>query len=98
MYYEINNKNSQISDKNINDIVEENSNKSFSVENEEEIKENEENEKNIEELFFLNKLLTTGDEPSKTKVNNKSEKNLNNYFDVKMIRSNFYNSFSKQCI
>ena len=98
MYYEIKNKNRQISDKNINDIVEENSNKSFSVENEEEIKENEENEKNIEELFFRKKLLTTGDEPSKTKVNNKSGKNLNNYFDVKMIRSNFYNSFSKQCI
>ena len=62
------------------------------------MQENEDNEKNIVELFYRKKLLTTGDEQIKTKVKNKSDKNLNNYFDFKMIRSNFYNSFSKQCI
>jgi hypothetical protein len=98
MYYELNNKSKCISDKNIKDIIEEKSNKSFSVEDAEEIQENEDNEKSIEELFYRKKLLTAGDEPIKTKVRNKSEKNLNNFFDVKMIRSNFYNSFSKQCI
>ena len=98
MYYELNNKSKCISDKNIKDIIEEKSNKSFSVEDAEEIQENEDNEKNIEELFYRKKLLTAGDEPIKIKVRNKSEKNLNNFFDVKMIRSNFYNNFSKQCI
>ena len=97
MYYEIKNNNRTFSDKNIKEVAEEKSDKSdksFSVEDEEEIKEDECKE-NIGELFFRKKLLTTGDEPDKEKRNFKSYKELNNYFDIKMIRSNFYNNFSK---
>ena len=60
MYYELNNKSKCISDKNIKDIIEEKSNKSFSVEDAEEIQENEDNEKNIEELFYRKSYLQLG--------------------------------------
>ena len=97
MYYEINNK-KVLSNKNkIINIIEEKSNKSLSIDGEKDIKENNIQE-NIEELFYRKRLLTTGDKPVKEKPNSKSDKDLFNYFSIKMIRSNFYNSFSKECI
>ena len=97
MYYEINNKRNISSKNNIENIIEEKSNKSFSNDDEKEIKENEMN-KNIEELFYQKRLLTTVDKPIIKKRNSKSDKALFNYFSIKMIRSNFYNNFSKECI
>ena len=97
MYYEINNKRNISSKNNIENIIEEKSNKSFSNDDEKEIKENEMN-KNIEELFYQKRLLTTVDKPIIKKRNSKSDKALFNYFSIKMLRSNFYNSFSKECI
>ena len=97
MYYEINNNRSISSKNNIENIIEEKSNKSFSNDDEKEIKENEIN-KNIEELFYQKRLLTTDDKPINQKPNSKSDKALFNYFSIKMIRSNFYSSFSKECI
>jgi len=97
MYYEINNKRN-ISNKNkLVNIIEEKSNKSLSIDDEQDIHENNIKE-NIEELFYRKRLLTTGDKPVKEKPNSKSDKALFNYFSIKMIRSNFYNSFSKECI
>ena len=97
MYYEINNKKILSNKNNIVNIIDEKSNKNLSIDDEKDIKENNIQE-NIEELFYRKKLLTTGDKPVKEKPNSKSDKALFNYFSIKMIRSNFYNSFSKECI
>ena len=97
MYYEIN-INRNISNKNnIENILEEKSIKSLSVEDEKDIKENNIKE-NIAGLFGRKSLLTTDDIQVKEKRSSKSDKALFNYFSIKMIRSNFYNSFAKECI
>ena len=78
------------------EIIEEKSNKSFSVEVEEkEEQNNNESHKNISELFFQRRLLTTVDKPKIVKRSSKSNKDLYNYFNLKMIRSDFYNKFSE---
>ena len=97
IYYEINTTRNISSKNNIEKIIEEKSNKSFSIEDEKEIKENEINN-NIEELFYQKRFLTTVDKPIIKKRNSKSDKALYNYFSIKMIRSNFFNSFSKEFI
>ena len=79
MYYEIN-INRNISNKNnIENILEEKSIKSLSVENEKDIKENNIKE-NIEGLFGRKSLLTTDDVQVKEKRSSKSDKALFNFF------------------
>jgi len=94
MYYNIN-YNKPLTDQ-TDEIIEEKSNKSFSVEVEEkEEQNNNESHKNISELFFQRRLLTTVDKPKIVKRSSKSNKDLYNYFNLKMIRSDFYNKFSE---
>ena len=103
VYYEINKQ--PISEKKMVAIIEERSNKSYSVD-EEEFKENEnekekdnedekENEENnnLNQFFFNHRLFSTDDKPFYT-GKSQSNKVLNNYSDLKVIRSNFFNKFS----
>ena len=105
VYYEINKQ--PISEKKMVAIIEERSNKSYSVD-EEEFKENEnekekekdnedekENEENnnLNQFFFKHRLFSTDDKPFYT-GKSQSNKVLNNYSDLKFIRSNFFNKFS----
>ena len=93
MYYEINNKNN--SDKQMNEISEEKSNKSYSTDEEKEIK-NRESAKSIEDIFFKKRMLTTDNKSISVRFNSLSNKSLRNTFNLKMIRSNFYNRFSEK--
>jgi len=83
IYYEIN-YNKPLIDNQTDEIIEEKSNKSFSVEdvgNEDQNKN--ESQKNISDLFFQRRFLTTVDKSKIVKRNSKSNKNLhgiiNNY-------------------
>ena len=91
MYYEINN-NKYLTDKKSDEIIEEKSNKSFSIDEEKEINQNKKY-KNISELFYERRLLTTEEKPIR---NNsfKNNKTIHHYLNTKMICSNFYNKFS----
>ena len=91
MYYEINN-NKYLTDKKSDEIIEEKSNKSFSIDEEKEINQNKKY-KNISELFYERRLLTTDEKPIR---NNsfKNNKTIHHYLNTKMICSNFYNKFS----
>ena len=95
IYYEIN-YNKPLIDNQTDEVIEEKSNKSFSVEdvgNEDQNKN--ESQKNISDLFFQRRFLTTVDKSKIVKRSSKSNKNLHNYFNLKMIRSDFYNKFSE---
>ena len=95
IYYEIN-YNKPLIDNQTDAVIEEKSNKSFSVEdvgNEDQNKN--ESQKNISDLFFQRRFLTTVDKSKIVKRSSKSNKNLHNYFNLKMIRSDFYNKFSE---
>ena len=94
MYYEVNN-NRTISDKNKEEIIEERSNKSLSVVDEQENKKNE-MDKDIVESFYKKRSLTDGDKPTEEQGMYKSNKTVYNHIDINMIRSNFYNSFSEE--
>ena len=94
MYYEINNKYN--SEKTIKEIIEEKNNKSFSIDEEKEINAEHESSKNVGDLFFKKRLLTTDDKSISNRIKSKSDKCLHNSFNLKMIRSNFYNKFSQK--
>ena len=94
MFYEINSKKS-LSDN--NQKVEEKSNKSFSSEEESNIKKNE-SIKNISDLFFQKRLLTAGEKPIIIERNTKSNKNVENYVHLKTINSNFFDNFTEKFI
>ena len=95
MYYEIN-YNKQPLDNQTTEIIEEKSNKSFSIEDEEkDIQKENSSHKNISELFFQKRLLTSVEKPKIIKRSSKSNKTLYNYFNLNVIRSNFYNKFSE---
>ena len=95
MFYEIKNSNRYISEKKEEEIIEEKSNKSFSIDNEEKEENKNQNDENIAELFFQNRLLTSKYIPVRHKSKTKSTKTLHHYLNTKMIRSNFYYNFSK---
>ena len=76
IYYEIN-YNKPLIDNQTDEIIEEKSNKSFSVEdvgNEDQNKN--ESQKNISDLFFQRRFLTTVDKSKIVKRSSKSNKNL----------------------
>ena len=92
MFYEINN-NRYISGKKEEEIIEEKSNKSFSIDNGE--KEENKNDDDFVGLFFKRRLLTSKYIPIRHKTRNKSTKSLHHYLNTKTIKSNFYYNFSK---
>ena len=95
MYYEINYK-KPLTDEKV-DIIEEKSNKSFSVDFEgKDSEKDNESDKNTSEFFFQKRLLTTVEKPILTKRNSRSNKTLRSLFNLKTIRSNFYNKFSEK--
>ena len=94
VYYEINKQ--PISEKNIATIIEEKSNKSFSADEGEMNESDNKEKKNINEIFFRNRLFSTDDKPFATLAKSQSNKVLNNYSDLKYIRSNFFNKFSEK--
>ena len=90
MFYEINDKSGSIQKS--KDIIDEKSNKSSCSSDDEKIIDD--NNKSGDLFFFSKRLLTD----NKTRVipkKNKSSKTCNNYLDLNMIKSNFYNNFSK---
>ena len=94
MYYEINYK--PLTDEKV-DIIEEKSNKSFSVDSEgKALEKDNESDENPSEFFFQKRLLTTVEKPILTKRNSRSNKTLRSLFNLKTIRSNFYNKFSEK--
>ena len=94
MYYEINYK--PLTDEKV-DIIEEKSNKSFSVDSEgKALEKDNESDENPSEYFFQKRLLTTVEKPILTKRNSRSNKTLRSLFNLKTIRSNFYNKFSEK--
>ena len=93
MYYEINS-NRYITDKKTEEINEEKTNKSFSIDDEEEEMKKYKSHKNVFEFFFQKRQLTTIDKPVRHKSRTRSNKTLHNYLDTKMIRSNFNDYFS----
>ena len=94
VYYEINNQ--PISEKKIATIIEEKSNKSFSVD-EGDINESDNVEKkNLNEILFRNRIFSTDDKPFASRGKSQSNKVLNNFNDLKYIRSNFFNMFSEK--
>ena len=92
IFYEINNR--DLSDKKIEELCKEKTDKSVSIIEDEEIKENKNYKKNIDS-FFGKRLLTSDDKTKYHKRNSKSNKNLYNALNMKIIHSNFYNNFSK---
>ena len=96
MFYEIKNSNRYILDKKEEEIIEEKSNKSFSIDKDEKEENKNRNDEKISELFFQNRLLTTKYiRPTRQKNKTKSTKSLHLYLNTKMIKSNFYYNFSK---
>ena len=93
MYYEINS-NRYITDKKTEEINEEKTNKSFSIDDEEEEMKKYKSHKNVVEFFFQKRQLTTLDKPVRHKSRTRSNKTLHNYLNTKMIRSNFNDYFS----
>ena len=93
MYYEINS-NRYITDKKTEEINEEKTNKSFSIDDEEEEMKKYKSHKNVVEFFFQKRQLTTIDKPVRHKSRTRSNKTLHNYLNTKMIRSNFNDYFS----
>ena len=94
VYYEINNQ--PISEKKIATIIEEKSNKSFSVDEGDINESDNEEKKNLNEIFFRNRLFSTDDKPFASPGKSQSNKVLNNFNDLKYIRSNFFNKFSEK--
>ena len=94
VYYEINNQ--PISEKKIATIIEEKSNKSFSVDEGDINESDNEKKKNLNEIFFRNRLFSTDDKPFASHGKSQSNKVLNNFNDLKYIRSNFFNKFSEK--
>ena len=94
MYYEINN-NRYITEKKTEEINEEKSNKSFSIDEEEEDMKKYKNHKNVVGFFFQKRQLTTVEKPIRKKSRTRSNKTLHNYLNTKMIRSDFNDFFSK---
>ena len=92
IFYEINNR--DLSDKKIEELCKEKTDKSVSIIEDEEIKENKNYKKNIDS-FFGKRSLTSDDKTKYHKRNSKSNKNLYNALNMKIIHSNFYNNFSK---
>ena len=93
MYYEINS-NRALSDKKIEELMEEQNNNSISIDENQEIGNNKKY-KNMVDLFFGKRLLTSDDKPLKNKRNSKSNKDLYNKININYIHSNFYNKFSE---
>ena len=96
MYYEINNKR-YIFDKKTEEIIEEKSNKSFSIDDEKEIKQNK-SDKNLVDLVCERRLLTLENIPIRKNSRTKSNKTLHHYLNTKLIRSNFYDHFSDKVL
>ena len=94
VYYEINNQ--PISEKKIATIIEEKSNKSFSVDEGDINESDNEEKKNLNEIVFRNRLFSTDDKPFASPGKSQSNKVLNNFNDLKYIRSNFFNKFSEK--
>ena len=94
VYYEINKQ--PISDKKIEAIIEEKNNKSFSVDDEDLNESENEEKKNINEIFLKTNLFLTEDKPFIYPGKSLSNKILNNYSDLEIIRSNFFNKFSEK--
>ena len=93
MYYEVNN-NRTSSEKKIEEIMEEKSHKSVSIDEDNDINDNKRC-KNIANLFFGKRQLTSDDKPLRPKKNAKSNKVLYNYYNVNIIHSNFYDKFNE---
>ena len=91
MYYEVNNGRT-LSDKKIEEVIEEKSKKNFSIDEDEEINENK-SSKNIADLFYRKRMLTSDDKPITPKRNSKSNKQLYKCTNIKFIHSNFYINF-----
>ena len=94
VYYEINNQ--PMSEKKIATIIEEKSNKSFSVDEGDINESDNEEKKNLNEILFRNRLFSTDDKPFASRGKSQSNKVLNNFNDLKYIRSNFFNMFSEK--
>ena len=94
MYYELNN-NRAFSEKRIEELIEENSNKSVSIDEEENENKEKKGYKNISDLFFGKRLLTSDAQPLRPKKNSKSNNNLYDIFKINMIHSKFYHKFSE---
>ena len=94
VYYEINNQ--PISEKKIATIIEEKSNKSFSVDEGDINESDNEEKKNLNEILFRNRIFSTDDKPFASRGKSQSNKVLNNFNDLKYIRSNFFNKFSEK--
>ncbi len=94
VYYEINNQ--PISEKKIATIIEEKSNKSFSVDEGDINESDNEEKKNLNEILFRNRIFSTDDKPFASRGKSQSNKVLNNFNDLKYIRSNFFNMFSEK--
>ena len=93
MFYEIRNNNRFISEKNVAEIIEEKSNKSFSSDDEE--KNNQKSNKNMFGLFVQKSSFVSEDRPIRNKNRTKSNRTLLHYLNTKMIRTNFYQNFVK---
>ena len=93
MFYEIRNNNRFISEKNVAEIIEEKSNKSFSSDDEE--KNNQKSNKNMFGLFVQKSSFVSEDRPIRNKNRTKSNRTLLHYLNTKMIRTNFYQNFAK---
>ena len=92
MYYEIN-YNKPLTDDKVT-MIEEKSNKSFSVDSEEKsVQQDKQSDKNTAEFFFQKRLLTSVEKPTVIKRNSRSNKTIRNFVNLKTIRSNFYNKF-----
>ena len=94
VYYEINNQ--PMSEKKIATIIEEKSNKSFSVDEGDINESDNEEKKNLNEILFRNRLFSTDDKPFASRGKSQSNNVLNNFNDLKYIRSNFFNMFSEK--
>ena len=92
MFYEINN-NKYMSEKK-EEIIEEKSEQSFSNDDEEEGNMHKSN-RNVFEFLSKNKLSANEEKPMRRKNRTKSHMTLHHYLNTKMIRSNFYQNFSK---
>ena len=74
--------------------MEEKSHKSVSIDEDNDINDNKRC-KNIANLFFGKRQLTSDDKPLRPKKNAKSNKVLYNYYNVNIIHSNFYDKFNE---
>ena len=94
VYYEL--RNQPLSEKKIATIIEEKSNKSFSVDEEDMNESDNEKNKNLNNFFFKNRLFSTDDKPLASRGKSQSNKVLTNYSDLNYVRSNFFNKFSNK--